>query len=97
MTQARIVLRDAALERGEQLLEVTRLGSLTELINVMFSRYGRHLEETWEVQPVSPTYAKAEPSPEVEAQTMVARASAEGIAPPPVEPDFTFDEPLTGL
>ena len=44
MTQARIVLRDAALERGEQLLEVTRLGSLTELINVMFSRYGKQLE-----------------------------------------------------
>jgi hypothetical protein len=89
MTQARIVLRDAALERGEQLLEVTRLGSLTELINVMFSRYGRHLEETWEVQPVSPTYAKAEPLPETGQPVMQS--------PPQVEPDFTFDEPLMGL
>jgi hypothetical protein len=33
MTQSRIVLRDTVLERGEQLLEVTKLGSLTELIN----------------------------------------------------------------
>jgi hypothetical protein len=89
MTQARIVLRDAALERGEQLLEITRLGSLTELINVMFSRYGRHLEETWEVQPVTPTYAKAEPSPEIGIQVMQS--------PTQVEPNFTFDEPLTGL
>lgn len=87
MTQARIVLRDAALERGEQLLGVTRLGSLTELINVMFSRYGRHLEETWEVQPVSPTYAKAEPLLETGQQTTSTLP----------EPDFSFDEPLTGL
>lgn len=87
MTQARIVLRDAALERGEQLLEVTRLGSLTELINVMFSRYGKHLEETWEVQPVTPTYAKAEPSPDMGYQSTQPRT----------EPDFSFDEPLTGL
>jgi hypothetical protein len=86
MTQARIVLRDSALERGEQLLEVTRLGSLTELINVMFSRYGRHLEETWEVKPISPTYAKAEPLPEPHALT-----------PSIQESDFQFDEPLTGL
>ena len=86
MTQARIVLRDAALERGEQLLGVTRLGSLTELINVMFSRYGRHLEETWEVQPLTPTYAKAEPLPETGQQL-----------PTLPEPDFSFDEPLTGL
>jgi hypothetical protein len=89
MTQARIVLRDAALERGEQLLEVTRLGSLTELINVMFSRYGKHLEETWEVQPVTPTYTKAEPLPEIGIQVMQS--------PTQVEPNFTFDEPLTGL
>ncbi len=88
MTQARIVLRDAALERGEQLLEVTRLGSLTELINVMFSRYGRHLEETWEVQPVTPTYAKSEPLPEIGQPVQ---------SPPQAEPDFTFDEPLMGL
>ena len=87
MTQARIVLRDAVLERGEQLLQITRLGSLTELINVMFSRYGRHLEQTWEVQPVSPTYAQAEPLPEIDYQPTQPRTA----------PDFTFDEPLTGL
>ncbi|MEQ8469373.1 hypothetical protein [Coleofasciculus sp. E1-EBD-02] len=82
--QARVVLRDTALEQGEKLLEVTRLGSLTELINVMFSRYGSHLEQTWEVKAVSPTYAQPEPSPEM---------------PEPIEPpnDFTFNQPITGL
>ncbi len=86
MAQARIVLRDTVLEQGEKLLLVTQLGSLTELIAVMFSRYSQHLEATWVVQPVSNTYAKAEPLPDV------------GYQPPTrTEPDFSFDEPLTGL
>ncbi len=83
MTQSRIVLRDTVLKRGEQLLEVTKLGSLTELINVMFSRYGTHLEQTWEVQPISPTYAKTEPLPEVPTESRTEYV--------------TFNEPLTGL
>lgn len=88
MTQARIVLRGAALEKAEKLQEITKLGSVTEVINVLFSRYSKHLEETWEVQPISPTYAKAEPLPEMGQQA---------IASPPTESDFSFDEPLTGL
>jgi hypothetical protein len=75
------------LERGEQLLEVTKLGSLTELINVMFARYGRHLEETWEVKPMFPSFTQPEPLPEAIVPT---------TAPMP-ETDFRFDEPLTGL
>ena len=89
MTQARIVLRDTVLERGEQLLEVTKLGSLTELINVMFSRYGTHLEQTWEVKPMFPSLTQPEPLPEV-------KAFPAPTAPMP-ETGFTFDEPLTGL
>lgn len=88
MTQARIVLRGAALEKAERILELTQLGSVSEVINVLFSRYARHLEETWEVQPVSPTGAKAEPLPEIVQQA---------IAPSIPEKDFQFDEPLTGL
>lgn len=90
MNQARIVIRDAALERGEHLLRVTKLASLTELINVMFSRYGQHLEDTWEVKALSPTYAKPEPLPEFtepQAATPLALVAS----------NFTFDEPLTGL
>lgn len=87
MTQARIVLRDAALSQGEHLLRVTKLGSLTELINVMFSRYGRHLETTWEVLPApNAAYsALGEPAPEVIPVT---------TAP---ESDWKFDDPITGL
>lgn len=87
MTQARIVLRDTVLEQGEKLLSVTQLGSLTELIAVMFSRYSQHLEATWIVQSISPTYAQAEPLPDMGYQPIQ----------PPREPDFSFDEPLTGL
>lgn len=87
MTQARIVIRDAALERGEQLLEVTKLGSLTELINVMFSRYGAHLAQTWEVKPMFPSLTQPESMPE---GTIPSAATMP-------ETDFTFDEPLQGL
>ncbi len=86
MTQARIVLRDTVLERGEQLLEVTKLGSLTELINVMFSRYGTHLERTWEVKPMFPSLTQPEPLPEVPAS----------VTTPLIEADFRFDKPLSG-
>ncbi len=88
MTQARIVIRDTVLERGEQLLEVTKLGSLTELINVMFARYGRHLEETWEVKPMAPSYTQPEPQPD-DATTSITATMPES--------DFTFDQPLIGL
>lgn len=87
MTQSRIVIRDTVLERGEQLLQATKLGSLSELVTVMFSRYGHHLEATWVVQPISPTYAQAEPLPDTGYQPIQPR----------IEPDFSFDEPITGL
>ena len=51
MTQVRVVLRDDVAEQGERLRRKTRSGSLTEVIAIMFSRYGRHLEETWELVP----------------------------------------------
>jgi flagellar motor switch protein FliM len=89
MTQARIVLRGAALEEAEELQKFTKLGSVTEVINVMFSRYADHLKQTWVVQPVSPAYAKTEPSPEIEQQAIAS--------PQEVDPDFFFDEPFTGI
>lgn len=80
--QTRIVIRESALEIGERLLAATKIGSLSELINVMFARYGRHLEETWEVLPApGAQFTQPEPLPiAVQNQT-----------------DFSFDEPLTGL
>jgi hypothetical protein len=86
--QTRVVIRDEVLDQGERLLGITKLGSLTELIAVMFSRYGRHLEQTWEVIPISSTYAQAEPSPETGQQT---------ITPVVPDSDFRFGEPLIGL
>lgn len=93
--QSRIVLRDSVLERGEQLLQTTKLGSLTELISVMFSKYGGHLEQTWEVKPMFPSLTQPELSVEA-----IASAAALQIAPtslPAIDENFTFDEPITGL
>lgn len=83
----RVQLRDTVLDQGEKLLNVTKLGSMAELIAVMFSRYGRHLEATWEVQ-ASPgaNLVPAEPSP----------LSMGGMGQDPPQ-SFQFDEPLTGL
>lgn len=47
--QRRIVLRDEVLQMGEELREVTRSSTLTELVSIMFSRYGEHLKRTWEI------------------------------------------------
>lgn len=89
MPQVRVVLREEVVEQGERLRQVTKTGSLTELIGLMFSRYGRHLEQTWEVIPLSPTYAQVEQKPEFPSSTpMPTEAPAS---------DFSFDEPLTGL
>lgn len=51
MTQTRIVLRENIKERAEELLEATQLSSLSELMAVLISRYGKHLEATWELDP----------------------------------------------
>jgi hypothetical protein len=90
MTQARIVLRDTVLERANSYWKQQNWGSLTELINVMFARYGRHLEETWEVKPMFPSLTQPEPLPEATTPTTATTA-------PMPETDFTFNEPLTGL
>ena len=88
MTQARIVLRGAALERAERLQELTQLGSVSEVINVLFSRYAKHLEETWEVKPMFPSLTQPESQPEIGQQA---------ITPTLPESDFQFNEPLQGL
>lgn len=83
MPQARVVIRDEILERGEELLEITKLGSLTELIAVFFSRYSSHLAATWEVLPApNAQYSAIEPQPSFPATAAT---------------NFTFEEPLTGL
>ena len=54
MTQTRIVLKESVKQRAEHLLEVTQLGSLSELMAVLIARYGKHLEATWELKPPPP-------------------------------------------
>ncbi|MBW4571688.1 MAG: hypothetical protein KME31_27815 [Tolypothrix carrinoi HA7290-LM1] len=61
MAQARIVVRDEALERGQELLKATKLGSLTELFNVLVSRYGTHLQTTWVIPATSCLCSSVQP------------------------------------
>ena len=84
MAQARIVIKDSALEQSEELLKVTRLGSLSELVAVLISRYGKHLANTWEVQP--PTTS----GPMTEVLKIPSSI-------PETPPEFTFNEPISGL
>lgn len=83
MTQSRVVLRDEVLEIGERLRQVTRAATLTEVIAIMFSRYGTHLEETWEVKAYPGAAYSAIPEPQP------------AQSPPVVASDFKFDEPIS--
>lgn len=89
MTQARVVIRGAALEMGEHLLSVTRLATLTELINVMFSRYGKHLEVTWEVLPNEKTLKSSDKCHSPKDSADISQSNS--------DMNFKFDEPIAGL
>lgn len=54
MAQVRIVLKDEVIDIGQELLELTRLSSLSELTSLLYSRYAAHLKATWEVQAAAP-------------------------------------------
>lgn len=49
--QSRLTLRDEHYQIACDIRESTGLGSLTEVIGALLTRYGRHLRETWEVKP----------------------------------------------
>jgi hypothetical protein len=83
--QSRIVLRDSVLERGEELLRATKLGSLTELINVMFRQIWRTSGTNLGSKADVPSLTQPEVSPQTGQSEVLP------------EPDFRFDEPITGL
>lgn len=72
--QARLVIRDEHYAIATQLKEATQLASLTEVIGVLLTRYGRHLRETWELNPE--LIGESSPSP--------ALSAAAQLAPPPI-------------
>jgi hypothetical protein len=64
MKTSRIQLRDTALQEGIRLLEITKLGSMAELMSVLLFRYGHHLEATWVVLPTPDAHLTVtDPSP----------------------------------
>lgn len=49
--QTRIVLRDSLAEQTENLRKVTNANNLAEVVYLLVSRYGKHLEANWEINP----------------------------------------------
>lgn len=77
MTQARVVIRGELLPLAQRIQDATKLSSLTELMGVLLTRYGTHLEQTWEVT------ADAAPAPVVQGgQTPVDAAPPVSTKPP---------------
>lgn len=70
MAQARIVLREEHLTIANDLKENTRLGSLTEVVGVLLTRYGRHLKATWELEPGADSMAEVAPTPTAQPVTL---------------------------
>jgi len=61
MGQARLVLKDGHLDIANGIKDVTQLGSLSEVIGALLTRYGRHMAETWEVLPEQVTQPHVDP------------------------------------
>ncbi|ESA32866.1 hypothetical protein N836_24065 [Leptolyngbya sp. Heron Island J] len=70
MAQARIVLREEHLTIANDLKENTRLGSLTEVVGVLLTRYGRHLKATWELEPGADTMPEVPSTPTAQPVTL---------------------------
>lgn len=78
----RIVLDESIRAIVDRIQETTRSSSPSQAIALLVSRYGRHLIETWELDPTR--YPDPDPSGYMEAL-------------PPPQPDFRFSEPIDGL
>lgn len=84
MSQSRIVLDSDIRAMVDQIQAKTKTPSPSAAIALMVSRYGRHLIETWELDP----NRYVDPNP----------ASYYSPLPSPqVEPDFKFSAPIEGI
>ncbi|MDX2213757.1 MAG: hypothetical protein SFY66_10775 [Oculatellaceae cyanobacterium bins.114] len=84
MSQSRIVLDPDIRNVVDQIQAKTRTTSPSAAIALMVSRYGRHLLETWELDPTR----YADPNP---ANYYSPSSSSQ------VEPDFKFSDPIQGF
>jgi hypothetical protein len=82
MSISRIVLDPEIRAVVDQIQAKTRTTSPSAAIALMVSRYGRHLLETWELDPSR--YSDPNPAP--------CYQSSSGS-----KPDFSFTDPIEGL
>ncbi len=83
MSQSRIVLDPDIRQIVDQIQAKTRANSPSAAIALMVSRYGKHLLETWELDPAK--YADPNPSGYL----------AASVTPPPA--NFSFSDPIEGI
>ena len=50
MAQVRVVVREELVSQAENACKTLGLKTLTDLVNVLISRYSTHLVDTWEFQ-----------------------------------------------
>jgi hypothetical protein len=83
MSQTRIVLDPAIRQIVDQIQAKTRANSPSAAIALMISRYGRHLLETWELEPMKCSDSNT-------AQSFTAPVEQQ-------VPNFSFSDPIEGI
>lgn len=88
MAQSRLILKGDHLDIANSIKDITRLGSLSEVVGAMLTRYGKHMLETWEVQPNQ----VSQPSPSVPAMPQSLLSPADVFPDnPPTDPGNDLD------
>jgi hypothetical protein len=62
MAQTRVVISDKLRPIAEELQSVTGVSSLSDVIALLLTRYGRHLKQSWEIADSSQSTAPNQPS-----------------------------------
>lgn len=65
--QIRVVLSDRAKPIADELLEVTGAENYSQLIALMFTRYGSHMKNSWSLPTCTLATSEAAPQPVTEA------------------------------
>ncbi len=96
MSQTRIVVSEKLKPLAQELVATTGVDSLSDLLSLLLTRYGRHLRDTWEIPTVpqqvlssAQVFAPVAEKPQIQEPQYVQQVE-------PVEPDPVIER-LSGL
>jgi hypothetical protein len=97
MTQTRIVVNAKLKPLAQELVQLTGVDSLSDLLSLLLTKYGRHLRDTWEIpivqqQSITPVQVSAP----VAAEPQYVEEPQPEPEPEPEEPDPVIER-LSGL